>query len=450
MKKSIWISISTLVLCLGVMAFGVYSALSATLNITGNLGFNIHDCVVGVSGTIYNLSEMDSNGTSARLYDKTLGSTIMGGEEETTSTIKLGDMYFYHGAYVNPETKVSTVKTYDIIFQITITNLSESKITANIPLPTLGDTSAVTIIHGATNANYTTLPYEAGIAKDSQITIMFALRLTDETALTEKLAFNWQNINFEEVESPFYVINDASDTYNGYLATKMGHGIESIDGTTADLEWFAFAVKGEDLSEEKNATSITVGDDTWYSLSDVNMNNVTYTGKTFWFIQRYVTAGGYSSSTGSWIDGQMFDGDEESNDYDQSDICAYLSATGAYITTSVTGIADSDLYAKITERSISETYTVEESSQDNTFSSRLWLLSKAELTLLGSQGSEPVKVCGIGNTVGHSGGGASWWLRSPDPYDAYYAYYVDFIGNLNGSTVGDFYGVCAAFEITIA
>ncbi|MBQ7884837.1 MAG: hypothetical protein IJ318_01925, partial [Clostridia bacterium] len=121
MKKSILISITTLVLCLCVMAFGVYSAISANLNITGNLGFNIHDCVVGVSGTIYNLSEMDSDGTSARLYDKTLGTTIMGGESTTTSTISLGDMYFYHGDYVDPETKMSKVKKYDIVFKITIT-----------------------------------------------------------------------------------------------------------------------------------------------------------------------------------------------------------------------------------------------------------------------------------------------------------------------------------------
>ena len=56
-KTSIWLSICTIVLCIGVMTFAVYSAISAQLNINGTLGFNMHDCMITVSGTIQNVAK---------------------------------------------------------------------------------------------------------------------------------------------------------------------------------------------------------------------------------------------------------------------------------------------------------------------------------------------------------------------------------------------------------
>ncbi|MBQ7884684.1 MAG: hypothetical protein IJ318_01130, partial [Clostridia bacterium] len=200
---------------------------------------------------------------------------------------------------------------------------------------------------------------------------------------------------------------------------------------------------------------ITVGDDTWYSLTGVNMNNVDYKGKTFWFIQKYVTAGGYRNSTSSLITGQVFDADW-SNDYDQSDIYTYLSETGAYISTAVTGIADSDLYGKITERSVSETYTVNyaDEPQENIFSSKLWLINQAELGLLNGSAVNNYNTnvgisYGIGNTAGFDGQGANWWLRSPLAGYADSAQYIDPNGYFNEYSTEDLKGVRAAFEITI-
>ncbi|MBQ7885056.1 MAG: hypothetical protein IJ318_03065, partial [Clostridia bacterium] len=330
----------------------------------------------------------------------------------------------------------------DIVVTLTVTNKSKFKVTATFGTITTPD--GVTATPSPASADLETAGEEGDEATFtitlSLTTIANNITMPDTNNLSVEMEFN----KFVEEESPYFI------NANNQLAVNMGHATPTdIPTGYADvaIEWYAFAVKGENLG---NNTSITVGDDTWYSLSGANMNNVDYKGKTFWFVQRYVTAGGYVSTSGSTIIGQMFDSDW-SNDYDQSDICAYLSATGAYITTSVTGIADADLYAKITERSVSETYTVDGSSQDNTFSSRLWLLSEAELALLGSQGSEPVKAYGIGNTAGDASGyGAYWWLRSPYPDSADSAHSVDYGGYLYDGGVLSVYGVRAAFEISIS
>ena len=60
-KSKFWLLGCTLALCLGVIMFGVYSALSANLNLNGNLGFNMHNAFVMMQGSIKNVAETDDN-----------------------------------------------------------------------------------------------------------------------------------------------------------------------------------------------------------------------------------------------------------------------------------------------------------------------------------------------------------------------------------------------------
>ena len=108
-KTSIWLSICTIVLCIGVMTFGVYSAISANLNIGGTLGFNMHDCMITVSGTIQNVAKTSDNWVTAEPYTKTIERTIMGGESKLTTNMTLDPLYFYNDQ--------------DLIFNITFTNI---------------------------------------------------------------------------------------------------------------------------------------------------------------------------------------------------------------------------------------------------------------------------------------------------------------------------------------
>ena len=68
-KSRIYLLICTLALCIGLASFGVYAALSASLNISGTLGFHMHNCAVELSGVVRNLAESD-NETVYKRVDK--------------------------------------------------------------------------------------------------------------------------------------------------------------------------------------------------------------------------------------------------------------------------------------------------------------------------------------------------------------------------------------------
>ncbi|MBQ7884986.1 MAG: hypothetical protein IJ318_02695 [Clostridia bacterium] len=465
MKKSIWISITTLMLCLGVMAFGVYSAISANLNITGNLGFNIHDCVVGVSGTIYNLSEMDADGTSARLYDKTLGTTIMGGESTTTSTISLGDMYFYHGAYVDPETKMATVKTYDIIFQITITNLSEHRIKMTVPAPTLGNTSAITMLDADDNAEYTSFPYEGKIAKNTQKTIMFALRLTDKTELTQKVAFDWEGITFEEYV-PQLVKYDST---NNYYYIEMG--VNPFDNNEP-LRWISFAKEQDNGSYDFfNKTNEPQPNETYYFISELILRATSTTSRSEGGIpfQGDYT---YVDSSTAKVTGT----DYQAQDYAISNVRKFLNNQEAYTTSTYSNkvatpgstkatltslgynIVESEAYNYITPRNLSDLYEVGTKMTTTyncgTEKDSLWLLSYTTNSTRGDTNSEVNWVrnnYGYGSATADGGtSAADWWLRSPHASSAGNVRGVDPVSaGVNPRVAYGAYGVRPAFQITI-
>ena len=52
-KFNLLLNIATLCLCVAAIAFGVYSAKNASLNVTGTIGFTAHNCDVDISGYIY-------------------------------------------------------------------------------------------------------------------------------------------------------------------------------------------------------------------------------------------------------------------------------------------------------------------------------------------------------------------------------------------------------------
>ncbi|MBE7074591.1 MAG: hypothetical protein E7376_01245, partial [Clostridiales bacterium] len=65
-KYKTFLFASMLALCIGVMGFGIYAAMSASLNVTGNLGFTMHDCMIQIEGQVKNLAK--ANGESYTTY----------------------------------------------------------------------------------------------------------------------------------------------------------------------------------------------------------------------------------------------------------------------------------------------------------------------------------------------------------------------------------------------
>ena len=150
----------------------------------------MHNCMITVSGSIYNVAETSDNWVTATPTTKTLERTIMGGESKTITTLNIGDLYFY---------KQNISNAYDIVFEITFTNISEKSIQATIPKPDVG--SDVTVLHNDTTNNYIdfTNSYQTVIEKDKSVTIRFALKLNDLSSSNQNIKFEWNNLILKNI-----------------------------------------------------------------------------------------------------------------------------------------------------------------------------------------------------------------------------------------------------------
>ena len=182
-KFSLLINIATLVLCVCAIMVGVYSAKTASLNVSGIIGFTAHNCKAGVSARVKNdavkvVNEVvtpDAEGTLNPTF-RTLGSEVSVDEATATGSLPLGNIFFTDLTTTwNPET---------IVLEITITNLSDFAITID-----LGE-------YGSTNANITVVEASSK-SKDSIAT-------KDGTSV-----FTF-NISLKEVSNDYPDVSDIS------------------------------------------------------------------------------------------------------------------------------------------------------------------------------------------------------------------------------------------------
>ena len=502
MKKrrfNLLLNIATLCLCVAAIAFGVYSAKQASLNVSGTIGFNAHNCLVNITGKYkaYTSSNLATRTTT------TLTETNVGGSASADykKNLNITDtLYFSDLATDN--------LGHEIEFELTIKNNSPFKISVKAPAPTL--TTASDSVTGSTsNASFT---LEQKDATDSTKTITLKFTLADIENATEiantstfniNLSFEmWQQFTIDTVNEEVYINNAWVKTTTPKLVTTMGHSIVGSTATDAGtdgltetpIRWYAFAVKGDKASENtyskmptdifnttttditapisttstytQNGTKIT---ETWYSLYGVDMSKVTnYKNHTYWFIQEYVVAGGYKindndSSTQIGILFNPGSGDNYNNTYAQIDstnasnskkstIYTFLEGNEEKSFATNTGITNEELYDEIESRSVDESYAVTFTDGDAKdgklacqFSSKFWLINHAELGLLCNQSvglsdyGNKIKTYGINNQDGYTSGstvrGAYWWLRSPSAGIYYDARSVYNNGNFNSNNV---------------
>ncbi len=313
-------------------------------------------------------------------------------------------------------------------------------------------------------------------------------------------------IGFEKHDKTFYIASVTEKMYvdsawtdvtTNKLCTTMGHSIigsteteAGTDGLTeTPIQWYAFAVRGDKTSDNKyntkptdifntNSTTITSPittistytngegvsiEETWYSLYGVDMSKVSYTGKTFWFIQQYIVAGGYYNGEGSYVDGIEFDSRDciYAQDSKKSEIYTFINGTDETSYVGKTGISSDDTYADISARTVDESYSVYFSNEYVTdsklackFTSKFWLLNKTELGLLTNRSAVSnyvTKTYGINAQNGNSNNkyGGSWWLRAPYASYGTDVHVVSYSGVFNNDFTTADDGVRAAFQITL-
>ena len=463
-RFGVWLNIVTICFCVCAIAIGVYSATTASITASGKIAFTAHNCKIEVTGYIYGHAEGNVHDGLPVTEEHAEYLTTNNTPITIEGTIDIGSRYF-------SDMESSNGKPENIVFGIIVKNVSPYEITTSTSLEDVELPDQLNVTCSTEGGNLT---------KDQEITFEYTLEVLptyDENSNAIFIGFPLLSFDIpintykKETKEPFYIIDDDS-AYDGYLATKMGHAF-SGNQTTEDLEWVAFAVQGDEKNNyiqpsfvaasavESKKVSARNSCEYWYSLqgSSISLNN--YKGHTYWFVQRYVSGGYYfgddmSSETagGSVAFGNTI--------YSNSTAKAYLDNT--YITTSITAIADSDLYASITNRSVTETYTgldygdgdaepyddIYTGSVTLTFSGKLWLLSALETELMPAD----IRLAyGLGNKKGtyidSENNGAEWWLRSPWYYNDANHENVNYAGYYDADFVEDSLGIRPAFQIAL-
>lgn len=182
-KNTFTLSIITLILCIGVMAVGVYSATTVLLNVNGTLGYQLHDAMVEMGVTIQNLVEEKIDGTYELITKQTKRYIKSAESTTTTNTLDFGDLQFSYGQ--------------PMIFTFVLKNLTTKSLITTITMPTLNSK-----VKTVSSSSYTTFPVNTAILTNSTYTITFALELTDETAqfsdIDFKLVFEFMKADIKQ------------------------------------------------------------------------------------------------------------------------------------------------------------------------------------------------------------------------------------------------------------
>ncbi len=103
-KFSILLNVAVLCLCVAAIAFGVYSAKNASLNVTGTIGFQAHNCQVKVEGYItYAMRSVNdewqevknsTGGSGSTAWSDTFSTGDAYLSSSTVQTWNFGDIYF--------------------------------------------------------------------------------------------------------------------------------------------------------------------------------------------------------------------------------------------------------------------------------------------------------------------------------------------------------------------
>lgn len=308
-KQGFLFQIISICLCIAAIAIGVYSIMQGQLNISGNIGFTMHDCMVTVEGRVKNVALMDENGSSASMGDMEIKKTIMGADSATINTLNLQDLYFCE---FNDVDNPGSLKVYDLIFELTFTNVCDFLIKAQISKPTTSN-STISVYDYNTNtvkySNYTDFSGDVCTkyikAKEST-TIRFALHLNNKTQISNLVTFNmkldfseYSKTSLEVKKSISLTSSDSADyAFVNAFPYYIVYGANTNGSTETPLQWHIVGKTELDSNNDEQVVALEASDLTQLATGklDANVNYV--------MLSRYVLSASATNGTYSGISWQ--------------------------------------------------------------------------------------------------------------------------------------------------
>ncbi len=471
-KSKLLFSLCSLLFCIGVMCFGVYSATTATLTLSGTISFEAYKMYVN-SITLNNLSPDENGKLTSQTLENFKGVYLNDSSGETE--INIG----------TPGVPVSE----NLEIEIKLTSLD----TTNYQKVTLLYTQP----EGYDVRNTSTiLQPNPNSVTSGAITGTFKIYVKSDTATDLDISSLNLSIGFEDYGTSLLKY----DTTNDYYFVEMGTMPKLISGTnykseyirwryvTSDLTGYAQATEPNDTTNLSDLTGMyiqeTYVDDTTHNVSwensyiydssatpdyhhtETGLEKVKANEYRASNIRKYLNltnddvvskgySGNYQNATPSGVQSNLCN--DLNIDID-SDII-YNQITARPLTNNEgTGLYDNMQYGTSSggkiecDTSYGVPYENKAGSIDDDGFDKFWLPSYYEMYKLFTNDSG-------GNTTGdclsrvwHTQSGSAvsyYWLRSPSSSNSRYAYYVNSSGNFYNGNVVYNNNVCrAAFQIS--
>ena len=414
-KFSMFLNLAMLCLCVCAIAFGVYSAKTASLKVTGMIGFKAHNCDVDVTATIAGYAESPDGKPISTPKNLTLEAVTLRGQEEE---LELGKIYFSdltNSGEINP-----------ITVELTFTNQSNFNVDVIIVPKTVTNLKI--------SANYSRITLSDKDTTDGTKTKSIIITLTCTSTETIDSNVKQEFFSVDIVKNVQFQVEEANDFFWNNLSTNTRSyvtlGQADYDDKTP-LRWYIFAKGATDGSNMQAVTSAV----------ETNADKTLKAG-TYWFISEKI------------LEKKKFHNEYKVLDYETSLVKEYFEDEYGFVYTH--NIASVDpVYSNIYARTLPGQDAYDAELWIPEFNEigwqKFWLLSIDELEYL-NNGNPVLDYDNHSTLIAKNLSNTSdiWTTRTPWLGDGEGYYWIDNLGGVrnSGSTDAN-YGILPAFQITI-
>ena len=223
-KFNILLNIAVLCMCVCAIAIGVYSAKTASLNVSGTIGFTAHNCEIAIKGEM-NAYEKLADGTNQAVTKYFNSTNAEGGEAKTitgsSNPWNIGNVCF---------DDLNTDKYHqinDISFTFEVTNMSAYYVDVTVDQNCIG--SDRIFIYAPNNGE--TLAPKGQDGASVTLIVKFQLQKVNEeySSITDVPLSNISLLNFTKSQAPAYLATDWKSKITDIFSAKSISFVNVID-----------------------------------------------------------------------------------------------------------------------------------------------------------------------------------------------------------------------------